>query len=440
MNFISVFLSHSSIDKPLVSKIANQLAQRGIIPWLDQNELTASIDLEPYFVEKVQEQTALVVFLSREALASSWVQGVELKTALELEGKLDQNYRVIPVFLDNPKRLVQYSDLLADRWITESGTIGKNGIMVNQNHTPDEQSAEIAQQIAETLYVLSDSQKKKEVILYLDHRGEGKRKGKPELPENLAEKKDALVLTFRPNISQEATRSLCLHGKAWEETKKNLRWTLSNALGNVQGYTKKNIHILGNAQLAFSFLVGKFFNRATNTDLYCYDRFSPQPFTNAEEDKTTPWHGGDEYADKLDPKKRFKSLASGKSASKVAFVVAKEEQLGSAIAHAQSLEEGIPVIWIDQKNRHTDTPFYKENAHVIELIKDSIAVLQRIKDENGTREIDYYTTLPLSIQPLVASSLHYVIDKVNFMEYRTDLSRSNPKTEDTYISLHTDIG
>ena len=40
LQFASTFLSHSSTDKPLVEAVAKQLSRRGILVWLDREELT----------------------------------------------------------------------------------------------------------------------------------------------------------------------------------------------------------------------------------------------------------------------------------------------------------------------------------------------------------------------------------------------------------------
>ena len=74
MKFASTFLSHSWVNKDLVLAVAHELARRGIVPWLDANELGVGDDLEIALGEAVKQQATLTIFLSPEAIASDWVK------------------------------------------------------------------------------------------------------------------------------------------------------------------------------------------------------------------------------------------------------------------------------------------------------------------------------------------------------------------------------
>lgn len=70
----SVFLSHTSIDKPFVEKIARDLNCLGIDAWVDKYEIKVG---EPIFwrvEEGLRESEYFAIVLSPEALASEWVR------------------------------------------------------------------------------------------------------------------------------------------------------------------------------------------------------------------------------------------------------------------------------------------------------------------------------------------------------------------------------
>lgn len=68
------FLSHSSKDKYLVNQIAVDLAQLGIAPWLDEWEIRAGDSIPQKISLGIKESDCVVVFLSKNAAASKWVE------------------------------------------------------------------------------------------------------------------------------------------------------------------------------------------------------------------------------------------------------------------------------------------------------------------------------------------------------------------------------
>ena len=47
MQFASTFLSHASVDKPLVEAVAQRLGRRRVSAWLDKTELTLGSKRRP---------------------------------------------------------------------------------------------------------------------------------------------------------------------------------------------------------------------------------------------------------------------------------------------------------------------------------------------------------------------------------------------------------
>ena len=81
LRFVSTFLSHSSTDKDLVEAVARHLGRRGVLVWLDKEELTLG-PLDIALKQAVQFQTTMTIFLSEAYLASDWCKD-ELRWALE---------------------------------------------------------------------------------------------------------------------------------------------------------------------------------------------------------------------------------------------------------------------------------------------------------------------------------------------------------------------
>lgn len=66
----SLFLSHSSVDKPFVEKLANDLVRVGINVWFDKWAINVGDSLTWRIEEGLQANDYLALVLSPEALAS----------------------------------------------------------------------------------------------------------------------------------------------------------------------------------------------------------------------------------------------------------------------------------------------------------------------------------------------------------------------------------
>lgn len=196
----STFLSHSSSDQQLVHAVARELGQRGILAWLDENELHAGMSLSDAFTEAMQRQATLAVFLSLAAVKSDWVER-ELKVAFETEAKLGVKGRILPIFLDDRQIVVQAHTLLRERWLDKDG---RHVNIVGINPKSDDNVArakQIADELATSIYRSMGLDKQDEVIIYLDQRGAGQRRGEPQMPPEL-QKLAAPVLVYRPDLGK----------------------------------------------------------------------------------------------------------------------------------------------------------------------------------------------------------------------------------------------
>lgn len=76
----NLFLSHSSIDKPFVEKLACDLKRLGVNVWLDKWEIRVGDSITWKIEEGIRENEFLGLVLSPEAVASEWVKS-ELSAA-----------------------------------------------------------------------------------------------------------------------------------------------------------------------------------------------------------------------------------------------------------------------------------------------------------------------------------------------------------------------
>ncbi|WP_270168577.1 toll/interleukin-1 receptor domain-containing protein [Paenibacillus sp. SYP-B4298] len=70
----SIFLSHTSIDKPFVEKLARDLKRIGVNVWFDKWEIKIGDSITWKIEEGIRENEFLGIVLSPEALSSEWVK------------------------------------------------------------------------------------------------------------------------------------------------------------------------------------------------------------------------------------------------------------------------------------------------------------------------------------------------------------------------------
>lgn len=198
--FASTFLSHSSKDKPLVKEVAKQLCRRGIIPWLDENELYVGLSLTTVLKEAILNQLTMTIFLSENSLNSDWCQK-ELLWAIE-NAKNDEH--LLPVYLDNPLTLVKKHPLLKSKFLHADGDkVDKLGVFAGQNTS----AQDIADKIAIAVYRHSISNSWSEVAIFLDQRGNGERSGLPDIQPNI-QRLEIPMLTFRPDTGERKQQDI----------------------------------------------------------------------------------------------------------------------------------------------------------------------------------------------------------------------------------------
>ncbi len=422
LRWASVFLSHSSQDKDLVKAVATELTQRGIIPWLDVNELRPSQDLSYHLERAIQRQAGFVVFLSETSFASDWVED-ELATALDVEKRKGKEI-IIPIYLGDALKLVQLHSLLRSRWIHADGDrVKKLGILAN-SQSDGFNPAEIAEQVAFKIYDLLNFKKEREVVLYIDQRGAVTRTGLPDkLPEVLNDL-DCPGLFFRPDLGDRHQYDV-LTGFDWEIIAAKMQWALEKSLGTPTWPDPKKIRIAGHSQLALPFFIGHYFNRSTSADLFCYHH-SGTIFTNKDQNRDVPLQGGNAqcYSNHTD----IAPLPTNFEGQTLALFLMRDYLLPDALSHWKSNNDDIPGIWVDHGK-------FETSEDVKAYISDVVALLQQMKQQHNVRVIRLYTSLPFNVLPLLAANLLHVIHKIEFMEFREDLKENYIEKEELYTQL-----
>lgn len=398
LSFASTFLSHSSADAALAEAVAQRLGRRGVLAWLDKNELLEMGSLDVALREAVRQQATFTIFLSEASLASSWCKD-ELRWALEARESYEH---LLPVYLGDPLKLVKSHDLLRNRFLHPDGDrVNQLGHVCQQNPTDSDADA-IAGKIAATVYQRSIPKPWSEVVIVLDQRGNGQRRGLPELPANF-ENLNAPVLTFRPNLGPRQQREL-IAGRDWEDVVQTMMKSLSSALRTVRGETRK-IRVLGNAQTGLVWAVGRHFNRTTAAELYAYDR-DGNPFTNKGQVRHTPLPEGNPDAAK--PVEGSPSIKPGTDQLEIALGVGSEGRYGSAV---QQAAPDLPLFWIE-------SGFISDSEQAMKLVADIVASVERLRRDYGVRELVLFWTTANPAALLAAANLaSHVIPAIKFMEW-----------------------
>lgn len=113
----TLFLSHTSIDKPFVEKLAADLKPLGIDPWVDKYEIKVGESIFWKVEEGLSDSEFFGIVLSPEALASDWVQA-EISAAW---GKkmLSGDSLILPIMYRSCKlpallKSIKYADFTQD--------------------------------------------------------------------------------------------------------------------------------------------------------------------------------------------------------------------------------------------------------------------------------------------------------------------------------------
>ena len=107
-----VFLSHNSADKPAVKEIALRLQERGIVPFLDEEDLLPGRRWRPALSEHIGNIPAAAVFIGPHGIGRTQEDEIKL-----LSDFPDRNRPLIPVLLPGAKKRLLSSALGEMTWV-----------------------------------------------------------------------------------------------------------------------------------------------------------------------------------------------------------------------------------------------------------------------------------------------------------------------------------
>lgn len=112
-----VFISHVGCDKPFALKLASDLEERGVAPWIDIQEIKVGESIFWKIIEALEESDYLIIVISQEAWNSEWVKN-EIAAAWEMQIKNKGKF-ILPVYYKDTKiplllRGIKYADFRTD--------------------------------------------------------------------------------------------------------------------------------------------------------------------------------------------------------------------------------------------------------------------------------------------------------------------------------------
>lgn len=399
LRIASTFLSHSSHssgEKELVREVAKQLARRGVLAWLDEQELGLS-PLSEALTQAVQAQATMAIFLSEHALNSEWCKD-ELRWALESAEGIDH---LLPVYLGDPLELVRRHPVLRTRFLHPDGD--RVNLLGCWNPSdplhPDPQL--IAKKIAQTVFKRVFPPAWSEVVVIVDQRGAGPRRQPPRLPDNVA-RLEVPALRFQVDLEPRQRQSM-VTGSDWEHAAQCMKWGLSIALGSLRGEPRK-VRVVAEAQTSLAWAVGSHFDRTTSVELYAYDK-QHVAITNRGQVSNRPLEGGNPCAAQPVPQD---SPVSAGSHAMIALGVGPFERYSHFVK--DSLAPNTPLFWIDPGN-------IENSEQAMNVVADLVAAASHLTREHRAQELLLYWSSANHLACLAAANLtHHVVPRVRFME------------------------
>jgi hypothetical protein len=109
---LSIFICHSSQDKPYVREIYRQLKKDGHVPWLDEEDILPGEKWETAITDAVRSSNVVLVCLSKQSINKEGFLQKEISEVLQVaEEKPEGTIFVIPLRLEEapvPRRLSQW--------------------------------------------------------------------------------------------------------------------------------------------------------------------------------------------------------------------------------------------------------------------------------------------------------------------------------------------
>lgn len=95
----SIFLCHSSKNKPFVRKLVDRLNNDGIDTWFDEIEIKIGEEIHTKINEGLRKSDFFAIVLSNESVKSKWVEN-ELNSASAFEKYANRGVFVLPILIE----------------------------------------------------------------------------------------------------------------------------------------------------------------------------------------------------------------------------------------------------------------------------------------------------------------------------------------------------
>lgn len=402
LEYIETFLSHAHQEKPLVRQVASALARRGIVPWLDENDLPCGEYLQEALKEAISSNAYFVCFLSLDAVHSGWVQS-ELAVVLNrAEGRLEH---IFPVFLDEPRRLVRSCPELKG-WLGPDSRVDKLGVPAG----PDSDPEWIAERIARTLTHRINLDEARELAIVLEQRSSACR-GRPAAAASALERFDGPALVFRPHLGEDCSAKHVIVGDEWE------RWVSSirGAMPRPASFTRV-VRVSGHAQASVAYLVGTIANRNHGAHVLVFDARRGLTFDHDFSKMTLPLGGGEPNCAVEHPAFSAFEPAARACGRTLSLLVVTEDFVPKIAPHLSRAQPATSVAWV----RHGEL---SRSAQVVELAANVKALVGSIQPAR----VELYTSLPLVALPIFAGLLSpHELGPLTYMEWDANGQRYWP--------------
>lgn len=91
---IRIFLSHKSVDKPIITRYYNALSELGFEPWFDQPDMPAGTNLERGILDGFEKSCAAIFFITNNFIDESYL-AAEVDYAITQKRKKDKKFAII---------------------------------------------------------------------------------------------------------------------------------------------------------------------------------------------------------------------------------------------------------------------------------------------------------------------------------------------------------
>jgi CRISPR-associated protein Cmr6 len=413
VRFASVFLSHNSKQKDFVREFRKSLGRRGIVGWLDEVNLKSGDALDNELVSAIDQQDAFVLFLSKEARQSRWVNDEIAAALLRVEAKEMQLFVVADTKVSIDKLFSDEEDPESPLTKLAQHMSHPDGKRINRivelvdldepihRDVVRQRLEAICDRIAQSISGKESGGSSDELAIWFDHRGSGPIE-EPPGDAKIEGTGTPSGYVFRPGIHEDRDADRRVPVDQWDGYVGTMTRSLGHVLGS-HGNRLPTIHIGGRDQLAVFFQLGIFFAPRDGTNLVAHQsKGASQAFDNLNWPSIHLRPISDDVAV---PVRDDSSTPSVESPGR-AIIIATKDRVDGAISHAE--KKGRCVVWFKYD--------WLNNSDDVRKIVDGVVKFLRSHKDQKTSYI--YASLPAPAVALLGSRVRkYDCARIVFCEY-----------------------